>query len=96
VIVEFDYADGGLRIGQKDMLAPPQLQESGAAPNVELAGRDKRWHKAEAKMDGTRLVVRSPAVPEPVGVRYCYENIPQPPFLYNAAGLPAAMFTTLE
>ena len=40
------------------------------------------------------LVVRSAEVPEPVHVRYCYTNIPSPPFLYNAAGLPAATFSS--
>jgi len=95
VIVEFDYADGGLRIGRKNMLNDPVLQDSGELPNVELAGKDKRWHKATARIEGKRLVVRSDSLPQPVHVRYCYTNIPDPPFLYNAAGLPAAAFTTL-
>ena len=51
---------------------------------------------AKARLDGRRLVVRCDEVSQPVHVRYCYENIPQPPFLYNAAGLPAAMFTSLD
>jgi sialate O-acetylesterase len=96
VIVEFDYAAGGLRIGAKDMLKAPVLRDSGDLPNVELAGKDKRWHKAKARMDGKTLVVSSSEVPAPLHVRYCYTNIPPAPFLYNAAGLPAAMFTTLE
>jgi len=96
VIVEFDYAAGGLRVGAKDMLKAPVLRGSGQLPNVELAGKDKRWHKAKAVIDGKRLVVSSPEVAVPMHVRYCYTNVPPPPFLYNAAGLPAAMFTTLE
>jgi len=72
------------------------LRGSGQLPNVELAGKDKRWHKAKAVLDGKRLVVSSPEVAVPMHVRYCYTNVPPPPFLYNAAGLPAAMFTTLE
>ena len=96
VIVEFDYTDGGLRIGAKDMLKAPVLRDSGLLPNVELAGKDKRWRKAVARIDGKKLVASSAGVPAPMHVRYCYNNIPPPPFLYNAAGLPAAMFTTLE
>jgi sialate O-acetylesterase len=95
VIVEFDFADGGLRIGEKDMLNPPTFVDTKGLPNVELAGPDKRWHKAQAKIDGDKLVVRSADVPQPAHVRYCYTNIPDPPFLYNAAGLPAAMFMSL-
>jgi sialate O-acetylesterase len=96
VIVEFDHADGGLRMGMKDLLNPPVLKDSGELPNVELAGKDGRWQKAVAKLDGATLVVTSDRIAEPVAVRYCYENIPQPPFLYNAAGLPAAMFTSQD
>jgi len=96
VIVEFDHADGGLRIGRKDMLDPPKLRASGELPNVELAGENTRWRKATAKLDGERLAAWSAEVPKPLHVRYCYANIPDPPFLYNAAGLPAAAFTTLE
>ena len=96
VIVEFDYADAGLRVGSKEMLSAPVLLKSGELPNVELAGKDKRWHKAKAVIEGGKLVVSSSEVPEPLHVRYCYTNIPPPPFLYNTAGLPAAMFTTLE
>jgi len=96
VIVRFDYAHGGLRIGQKEMLAPPVLRASGELPNVELAGDDRRWQKATARIDGEQLIVSSKDVPQPVHVRYCYTTVPAPPFLYNAAGLPAAMFTTLE
>ena len=96
VIVEFDYTDGGLRIGEKDMLDPPKLKASGELPNVELAGKDKRWHKAVARIDGTTVVASSDKVPQPVAVRYCYTTIPPGPFLYNAAGLPAAMFTSME
>ena len=96
MIVEFDYSGGGLRIGSKDMLTAPVLRAAGRLPNVELAGKDKRWHKAKAVIDGERLVVSSPKVPAPLHVRYCYANVPPSPFLYNAAGLPAAMFTTLQ
>ena len=96
VVVEFDYAAGGLRIGEKDMLNAPRLRDAGELPNVQLAGKDGRWHKATATLRGDKLVVFSREVPEPMHVRYCYTTIPAPPFLYNAAGLPAAMFTTLE
>ena len=42
-----------------------------------------------------KLIAWSDKVDKPVHVRYCYTNIPQPPFLYNGVGLPAAMFTSL-
>ena len=95
VIVEFDHATGGLRIGQKDMLNPPRFVDTKELPNVELTSDGKKWHKASARIDGDKLVVTSDQVPEPRHVRYCYTTVPHPPFLYNAVGLPAAMFTSL-
>ena len=94
VIVEFDYATDRLRTGSKDGLKPPKLTGAGQLPNVELAGKDKRWREAVARIEGDKLVVSSDKVSVPIHVRYCYTNIPKPPFLYNGAGLPAATFTT--
>ena len=95
VIVEFDYTSGGLRLGEKEMLDPPKLTDGKELPNVEVAGEDRRWQKAVARIECDKLVAWSDKVDKPAHVRYCYTNIPPPPFLYNGAGLPAAMFTTL-
>ncbi len=57
----------------------------------ELAGADKVFHAATAKIDGTSVLVSSADVPEPVAVRYAYTNAPKVS-LFNAAGLPAAPF----
>ena len=96
LIVEFDYAEGGLRLGAKHGQKPAKLTDDKSVPNVEVAGEDKKWHKAVAKIDGGKLIASSDSVAKPVHVRYCYTNIPPPPFLYNTAGLPAAMFRTGE
>ncbi|MDP6547166.1 MAG: acetyl esterase, partial [Phycisphaerae bacterium] len=90
----FDYTNDGLRLGNKNMLDPPKLTDAKELPNVEVADKDKRWHKAVARIEGNKLLAWSDKVDKPVHVRYCYTNIPPPPFLYNGAGLPAATFTT--
>ncbi len=95
VIVAFDYSDGGLRVGEKEMLNSAVLTDGKEVPNVEVAGEDRRWQKAVARIEGDKLVAWSDKVDQPMHVRYCYTNIPPPPFLYNGVGLPAAMFTTL-
>lgn len=60
----------------------------------ELAGADRVFHSAEARIDGgTSVLVSSPAVPAPVAVRYAWRNAPAAG-LKNAAGLPAAPFRT--
>lgn len=66
------------------------------APSVtgfELAGEDRVFHDAEARIDGTSVVVTCAAVTAPVAVRYAYRNAPAAG-LFNAAGLPAPPFRT--
>lgn len=57
----------------------------------ELAGADRVFHSANAKVEGERVVVSSPEVPQPVAVRYAWHNTPAAP-LYNGAGMPALPF----
>jgi len=94
IIIEFDHAETGLMLGKKDMLNPVEEMPTATLKNVKIAGKDKRWTQAVAKIVGKTLVVSSDDVPQPVAVRYCYENIPPEPFLYNKAGLPTAQFRT--
>lgn len=58
-----------------------------------IAGRDRVWHWAEARLEDGTVVVSSPAVPEPVAVRYAWQANPPAP-LFNGAELPAAPFRT--
>jgi sialate O-acetylesterase len=57
----------------------------------ELAGADRRFFPADARIDGETVVVTSEDVAEPVAVRYAFRNAPVAT-LYNGAGLPAAPF----
>ncbi|MBP8961716.1 MAG: hypothetical protein KBG39_02105 [Opitutaceae bacterium] len=56
-----------------------------------VAGADRTWHWAEARVEGDTVVVSSPEVPQPIAVRYAWQANPLAT-LYNAAGLPAAPF----
>ena len=58
-----------------------------------LAGADRSWHWADARIDGDSVIVSSPDVPEPVAVRYGWADDP-PNTLRNQADLPAAPFRT--
>jgi len=57
-----------------------------------IAGDDKKWVPADAKIDGNDVVVSSAQVPQPVAVRYAFENAEGN--LYNKEGLPASPFRT--
>ncbi len=58
-----------------------------------IAGDDKKWVWADAKIDGDTIVVSSKDVAKPVAVRYAWANNPICN-LYNKAGLPAVPFRT--
>lgn len=60
-------------------------------PGFEIAGHDKTWHSAQARIDGETVWLTSDAVPEPVHARYAWHNDP-PSSLYNESGLPAPPF----
>lgn len=77
--VRFTHAGGGL-------VAHGQPVQS-----LELAGSDKIFHAASAKIDRGTLLVTSPKVKQPVAVRYAWSNAPVAN-LYDGAGLPAAPF----
>ena len=60
-------------------------------PDLQLAGADRQFHPATARLDGEALIVSSPAVLHPVAVRYLWSNAPTAT-LFTAAGLPVAPF----
>jgi sialate O-acetylesterase len=61
----------------------------------EVAGRDGKFSSATAKIEGETVVATSPAVPEPIYIRYGWANSPQCN-LFNAEGLPASPFTSVH
>lgn len=66
----------------------------GAPPRAfAIAGDDRRWHWAEARIEADTVVVSSPAVPQPVAVRYAWADNPEAT-LRNGDGLPASPFRT--
>ncbi|MGA2674359.1 MAG: sialate O-acetylesterase [Terracidiphilus sp.] len=68
--------------------------KGGAVTGFEVAGADGKFSAATATIEGATVVVTSPAVAEPVYVRYGWANSPQCN-LYNSDGLPASPFTSI-
>jgi sialate O-acetylesterase len=58
-----------------------------------IAGADREWHPAAARVEGENIVVSSPGIGTPVEVRYGWANHPECN-IYNRAGLPLAPFRT--
>ena len=61
----------------------------------EVAASDGKFVPAEARIEGTSVIVTSPAVDSPVAVRYGWANSPDCN-LQNGAGLPASPFRSSE
>ncbi len=79
-IISFDYSEG--------------LHSEGKLLNYfEIAGADKVFYPAEAKIEGEKVVVQSKKVKNPVAVRFAWRNTATPN-LFNGANLPASCFTT--
>ena len=59
-----------------------------------IAGEDRKWAWADAKIEGDTVVVSSPKVKAPVAIRYAWGSGQQEATLSNKAGLPAPAFRT--
>ena len=71
------------------------MAKGGELTGFEVAGTDRNFVPAQARIDGNSVVVSSAAVTEPVYVRYGWANSPQCN-LFNGEGLPASPFTSVE
>lgn len=80
VRIQFDYVDGGLASRDEQPLT-----------GFEIAGADGNFVAADARIDGTSVIVESAQVAAPTQVRFAF-NQEANPNLANQAGLPAAPF----
>jgi sialate O-acetylesterase len=64
-----------------------------ALKGFSIAGADRKFHWAEARIEGDEVVVSSREVRSPVAVRYAWAGSPECN-LYNKNGLPASPFRT--
>lgn len=59
-----------------------------------IAGKDKQFVWANAKIEGDKVIVWNDAIPQPLAVRYAWADNPDGANLYNKEGLPASPFRT--
>ena len=60
-----------------------------------LAGKDRVWHWADAKIEKDSIILSSPKVGKPVAARYAWAMNPsRRNLLYNKEGFPASPFRT--
>ena len=78
--LRFSFADGGLHLPVGEELS-----------GFSICGEDGIFVDADASIKGTRVLVSSPDVPNPVAVRYGWADSPRCN-LFNGIGLPASPF----
>ena len=83
IVLTFDHTGTGLR----------SKNGGDSLTGFAIAGADKRFVTANARLINGRVVVASPDVKEPVAVRYAWADNPAWS-LENSAGLPASPFRT--
>lgn len=83
IIVTFDHVGSGLATSDGE---PPA--------EFAIAGADKKFVWAEAKIENDKIIVSSHRITEPKYVRYAWADNPVNPNLVNKEGLPAAPFRT--
>ena len=79
MVVSFAYVEGGL------------VAKGGDVKGFTLAGADRQWKPAKAKISGDQVIVSCPDVPVPVAVRYAWADNPECN-LFNGAGFPGSPF----
>jgi sialate O-acetylesterase len=77
----FDYAEAGL------------IQKGETLKEFEIAGEDKVFYPADAKIKDKTVVVSSAKVKNPIAVRFAWKPVPDPN-LFNTENLPASPFRT--
>ncbi|MDB5231020.1 MAG: Sialate O-acetylesterase [Chitinophagaceae bacterium] len=80
--IMFNHTHGGLQAKNNDDLK-----------GFSIAGEDKKFYWAHARIKGNKIIVWCNKAEKPVAVRYAWANNPECN-LYNKAGLPASPFRT--
>lgn len=83
MVVEFKHTHDGL------------IAKDGELRGFEVAGADRQWHKAVARIKDDRVIVSTNEVKMPVAVRYAWSSNPDCN-LYNGKGIPASPFRTVN
>jgi sialate O-acetylesterase len=85
IIISFSNAGSGLIANDGEALT-----------EFAVAGADKKFVWAKAKIQGDKIIVWNDEVQNPLYVRYAWADNPVNPNLYNKEGLPASPFQVLD
>ncbi|WP_188929577.1 glucuronyl esterase domain-containing protein [Puia dinghuensis] len=83
IVISFTSVGGGL-----------VAKGGGPLQQFAIAGADRKFVWAKARIEGSTVVVSSDEIPHPWFVRYAWSDNPEGANLYNKEGLPASPFRT--
>lgn len=89
----FKVEDGSIRLSFTGIGGGLMARDDKPLSHFTIAGEDKKFVAAEAKIDGAAVIVSAESVPNPIAVRYGWGSADMPN-LSNKAGLPASSFRT--
>ena len=93
-IVSFDHAKGLKAAKKKSPQDMGDPAPAGKLRGFSIAGPNKKFHWADAKIEGDKVIVSSGRVKNPAAVRYIFNTTVHQGNLYNGANLPASPFIT--
>jgi len=83
IMIDFDHIGSGLMV-----------KGGGDLNYFAIAGQDRKFVWAEAKISNNHIIVWSDEIKDPMYVRYAWADNPEGANLYNIEGLPASPFRT--
>lgn len=79
IIITFDSVKKGLKIHGKKI------------EGLKIAGKDRKWQEASAKVDGEKLIVSAKGIEVPVSINFCFSDDGKGN-LFSTEGIPVAPF----
>jgi sialate O-acetylesterase len=92
IIISFSHTGSGLIFKSSDDSSYTSPLPGDVEGGFTIAGADKKFVWAKAKIEGDKVVVWSDQIKAPKYVRYAWADFPVNPNLYNKDGLPASPF----
>lgn len=91
-----DYSGSEAKVTFRDVAGSLKTSDQKEAGGFALAGADKQFKPAQARLDEDQVILKSAEVPIPAYVRYAWCNRPVDANLTDESNLPARPFRTDE
>jgi len=89
-----DFSAGEAKVTFRDVAGALKTSDQKEAGGFSVAGSDKQFKPAHARLDRNQVILKSSEVPNPAFVRYAWCNRPADANLTDGSNLPARPFRT--